>query len=146
MIKNEADNIIDNIAAIRIAMLTTKGEDGQMHSRPMYTLEIDDKERLWFYTNRGTLATREVEDFQQVNIAFADIHAHTYISVSGRAYELDDDQREKELWDPALSAWFPDGPDDNDVRLLVVEMETAAIWDPSKSVMKSGIRFQRASN
>lgn len=144
--KNEIDHIIDNIAAINIAMLTTIGEDGQMHSRPMYTLQVDNKKRLWFYTNKGTVKTRDIHEHQQVNLAYADMHTHTYISLSGRAYEIDDDQRKRDLWDPTLSAWFPEGPDDENVRLLVVEMEDAAFWDSAKSVMKTGIRFTGVDN
>lgn len=139
---HEKEQLVNNIAAIRVAMLTTKGEDGMLHSRPMYTLEIDDKGRLWFYTNKNTLKTKEIEKRQKVNIAYSDMHTHTYISISGRAFEIDDTQRERELWDPALEAWFPNGPYDDNVRLLVVEPENAAFWDKEKSMMKTGLSFK----
>lgn len=144
MERNDIDQIIDNIAAIRIAMLTTKGEDGHLHSRPMYTLEIDDQDRLWFYTEKGTLKTQEIEKQHLVNVAYADMHTHTYISLSGKAYELHDKKRMQELWDPVLESWFPDGPNADNLQLLVVEMEVAAFWDSEDSKMKTGIYFSHA--
>ena len=144
MDRTDVDHVIDNIAAIRIAMLTTVGEDGNLHSRPMYTLEIDDQDRLWFYTREGTLKTREINQRHKVNVAFADMHDHTYISISGTAYEHDDKERIQELWDPSLEVWFPEGAGAGNVRLLVVEMEVAAFWDSKNSIMKNGIAFNRS--
>lgn len=144
MERTEIDEIIDNIAAIRIGMLTTNGEDGHLHSRPMYTLEIDDQDRLWFYTEKGTLKTKEIDNQHLVNVAYADMHTHTYISLGGKAYELDDKKRIQELWDPVLESWFPGGPDADNVQLLVVEMDVASFWDSEGSKMRTGIYFDRA--
>lgn len=137
----ELNHIIDNIAAIRIAMLTTEGSDGTLHSRPMYTLEVDDQDRLWFFTNRETLKLKDIDKHQQVNLAYTDMHSHTYISISGKAFEHDDKVRKKELYDPAIDAWFPEGPESDDILLLVVEMENAVYWDTEKSRMVAGINF-----
>lgn len=139
----EIEHIFDNIAAIRIGMLTSTGEKGELHSRPMYTLEIDDQERLWFFTGKGTLLSKEINEKHQVNIAYADMHSHTYISISGLAYEIDNNKRKNELWDPALEAWFSKGPDSPDVSLMVVELANAAYWEAQESQMKNGIYFQK---
>ena len=137
----ELNHVIDNIAAIRIAMLTTEGSDGLLHSRPMYTLEVDDQDRLWFFTHRETLKLKDIDKHQQVNLAYTDMHTHTYISISGKAYELNDAERKKELYDPAIDAWFPQGPDSDDILLLIVEMENAVYWDTETSKMVAGINF-----
>lgn len=135
------NHVIDNIAAIRIAILTTEGGNGVLHSRPMYTLEIDDQNRLWFYTHRETLKLSDLDHHQQVNVAYADTHTHSYISISGKAYELEDEDRKIELWDPAIEAWFPAGPKSKDIKLLVVEMANATFWDAETATMVSGIDF-----
>ncbi|MGK7390460.1 MAG: pyridoxamine 5'-phosphate oxidase family protein [Candidatus Cyclobacteriaceae bacterium M2_1C_046] len=136
------NHVIDNIAAIRIAILTTEGSDGVLHSRPMYTLEIDDQHQLWFYTNSETLKLSDLDHHQQVNVSYADTHTHSYISICGKAYEIEDEGRKKELWDPAIEAWFPAGPDSEDIRLLVVKMDNATYWDIDSATMVTGIKFK----
>ena len=35
----------------------------------------------------------------------------------------------KELWSPAVEAWFPDGPEDPNVTLLKVDTISGEYWD-----------------
>ena len=136
---NILNQIYDNIAAIGIAMVTTEGCNGSLHSRPMYTLQIDDEDQLWFFTHKDTLKTIELNHHQKVNIAYVDVHSHSYISISGEGHISDDTEKIDELWDPSLEAWFPEGPDSKGIQLLVIKIHSASFWDEKKAVMVTGI-------
>jgi general stress protein 26 len=46
-----------------------------------------------------------------------------------------DKEKMKQLWTPAVKAWFPDGIDDPHLCLLRVDTKQAWYWDNSTSKM-----------
>src|SRR3712207_7360015 len=48
------------------------------------------------------------------------------------AVVVDDPAKKRELWNSAVEAWFPQGPDDDSVVLLKVEADSAEYWDRSE--------------
>ena len=123
------------IKDIRIAMLTTIREDGMPHSRPMAAQQAETDGDLWFFTGWSTHKSREIESLPLVNVAYADLNASTYVSVSGRAQILRDPAKAKELWTPFYRAWFPKGLDDPDLALLKVSVEHVEYWDAPSGTM-----------
>ena len=49
-VKSSLTKLREQITDIRVAMLTTVDEFGDLRSRPMATLEIGDDGDLWFFT------------------------------------------------------------------------------------------------
>ena len=49
--------------------------------------------------------------------------------MTGRARVVDDAAKAKELWNPALKAWFTEGLDDPKLALIEVRIESAGYWD-----------------
>jgi hypothetical protein len=48
-----------------------------------------------------------------------------------------DKEKARELWSPALKAWFPQGVDEPDLVLLNVQVEKAEYWDaPASKVVQ----------
>lgn len=123
------------IHGIRTAMLTTLDERGKMRSRPMATLDGDGDGALWFFTRRSAPKVGEIGHDQRVNVTYADPGSERYISVSGRATLVRDAARAIQLWSPALTAWFPAGPDDRDLALLRVDVDGAEFWDATAGHM-----------
>ena len=124
------------IEGIDFAMLTTAEEDGTLRSRPMSTQQVEFNGDLWFFTRASSPKVEEVERERHVNVSYARPDAQRYISVSGKARLVRDPEKIKELWSPALKAWFPKGLDDPDLALLKVSVEGAEYWDsPSSTVM-----------
>src|SRR5262245_2001392 len=80
------------IKYIRIAMMTTVGEDGMPHSRPMATQQMECDGELWFFTLWSTHKTKEIEENPKVNLAYADPNGNTYVSVSGTSHLLRDEE------------------------------------------------------
>lgn len=119
---------------IRFCMYTTYG-NSRIESRPMTTLDIDDGGNAWFFTSRNTEIGQETNWGESVTLIYADPKNNTYLSVSGTASIVRDEQKKEELWNPMSKAWFPGGKDDPNLVLLKVTTDEAAYWDSHSSQM-----------
>lgn len=128
----------------RIAMLTSIDEDGTLHARPMATLEADFNGTLWFFTNKHSAKVHEVEQDEHVNVAYCDHSDNRYVSVRGLARLSNDADKKAELWNPIHKAWFPDGLEDPELRLLRVVVQRAEFWDSPSSTMVHLAGFAKA--
>ncbi|WP_338871708.1 pyridoxamine 5'-phosphate oxidase family protein [Myxococcus stipitatus] len=117
------------IHGIKVAMMTTVDADGTLHSRPMWTQDHDFDGDLWFITREHSHKVDELDEDHHVNISFADPSRERYVSVSGRCQLVRDPRRMREMWSPALEAWFPQGLDDPELALLRVSVQRAESWD-----------------
>jgi len=130
------------VKAVDICMLTTVDEDGNIHSRPMSNnREIEFDGDLWFFTYGSSHKVDEVGRVAAVNASFADIGSQQYVSLSGRAEVIHDKAKIKELWQPHLRAWFPDGVDTPDIALLRVSVQRGEYWDGSQSFLAHALSF-----
>ncbi len=125
------------IKSVRIAMMTTTTKDDCLRSRPMATQEtpFENDEYLWFFTSRDSGKVEEIEEDHQVNLAYSSTDDNTYVSISGRASTVRDQNKIDELWSPMLKAWFPAGKDDPQIALLRVAPEQAEYWEATSSRM-----------
>ena len=129
---------------IKFTMFTTIGEEGNLYSRPMATLEIDERNfdgRIWFFTDIHSPKVQNLKTDQHVNLAYAQPNDQKYISVAGTARIVNDREKMRELWTTVMKAWFPEGIDDPNIGLICVEVESAELWDspPSKVVQLAGM-------
>lgn len=139
---NTLDNSTDiktlgeKIKGIRIAMMTTIAEDGSLYSRPMATQDMEFDGDLWFFTEAHAPKVGEVEKHQQINLSYTKPDDNRFVSISGTSEIVDDRQKMKDLWNPFVKAWFPNGPEDPNVTLLKVNVQKAEYWDgPSSKVV-----------
>ena len=119
---------------IRFCMYATI-KDGKIESRPMTTLDIDDDGNVWFFTSRQTAIGHETSWNEPVSLIYSDPKNNSYISVSGNASIVNDENKKVELWNPVSKAWFPGGKDDPNLVVLKVTTDEAAYWDSSSSKM-----------
>ena len=122
------------VAEVKIAMLCTR-DDNKFRSRPMSTAQFDDEGNIWFFTNEFSAKADEIEANHQVCLAYSSPSKNTYISINGTAVVVNDGTKMKELYNPILKAWFPEGLDDPKLALLKVIPEGAEYWDSSSSKM-----------
>jgi len=141
--KNGADRtaalkkINELIKDIRIAMLTTAGVDGTLHSRPMATQRSEFAGELWFLTRDDSGKVSEIHRDANVSLTYADGKS-TFVALSGRARVARDQAKIEELWNPMHMAWFPEGKEDPEIRVMRVAVETAEYWDaPSNAVARN---------
>lgn len=133
------------IQGIRIAMMTTATESGELRGRPMATQQADFDGELWFFTDSDSGKVYEIGRENHVNVSYADPGDNRYVSVSGKASVVNDREKVRELWNPIHKAWFPDGPDDPKLTLVKVDVEQAEYWDGPSSTMVQLIGFAKAT-
>ena len=122
------------IKGIDFGMLTTYDADGRLYSRPMsHNGDVEFDGDVWFFTYANSHKVHEIETRPQVNVSFSSPKDQTYVSLSGRAELVRDKAKIKELWTPALKAWFPDGVDTPEIALLKINVEKAEYWDSPSS-------------
>jgi general stress protein 26 len=129
----DIEQVGDLIRGIRVAMLTTVDGDGELHSRPMATQDVDFDGTLWFFTAADSEKAAELERDARVNVSYADEDRSRYVSLSGSARLVRDRERIRELWKPFLKAWFPKGLDDPELALLEVTVTAGEYWDAPSS-------------
>ena len=114
---------------IKVAMLTTLDQDGEMRSRPMATTKISEDGNAYFFTQADSPKIHELEADSKVNISYVDREEEIYVSVSGMASIERNQELINELWSPYLNAWFPEGKSDPNLTLLKVKISKAEYWD-----------------
>jgi general stress protein 26 len=115
----------------RFGMLTVRGADGRLYSRPMTIRngEADHGAVIWFFMSRAGQSVTDLTASPDVNVAYADPASDKYVSVSGTARLVEDPVKKQELWQVADQAWFPDGPEDSDLALVAILVAEADYWD-----------------
>ena len=114
---------------IKIAMLTTITADNKLHSRPMYTFELKDDGIIWMFISKDSRKVTEVEMNSNVVLNYSNPQHDLYISINGKAEISQDKAKINELWSDRFKAWFPNGKEDESIRLLKITPEEAEYWD-----------------
>jgi general stress protein 26 len=123
------------IQDIDIAMFTTESQSGLLRSRPMTTASRNFDGDLWFFTSKDDQRVGDIKANSRVGISYACPSAKNYVSISGTASLVDDEQKFEALWRDDLKEWFPDGLESTDLSLIEVQVDYAEYWDHSQSVM-----------
>ncbi|WP_460996653.1 pyridoxamine 5'-phosphate oxidase family protein [Spirosoma harenae] len=132
----EIETLRDKIKGIRVAMMTTLSEDGNFHTRPMATQEMEDDGTMWFFAYDNAPKINEVDKNSQVTLSFSDSGSETYVVTYGYSEVVKDKAKMDELWSDALNTWFPKGKDDPSIVLLKVTTQAGEYWDhPGGKVM-----------
>jgi general stress protein 26 len=125
----------DKINEVRTAMLTTYNPETGFHSRPMGTADVDENGDIWFFTNEYSPKASEISVENTVSLTYSDTKNHTYLSIVAEASLVDDKAKMKELWNPFIKAFFPDGLEDPKLTLIKLTPTDAEYWDSSSSSM-----------
>jgi general stress protein 26 len=128
----------------RFAMLTTQEDGGVLRSRPMTTVAREFDGTLWFFAKSDSAAAWAVGTHRQVCLSYCDEDDMDFVSVAGPAVVVTDTAAKKELWNPAVQAWFPEGPDSPYNVLIEVTAEHAEFWDSKSSRLVQLFSMARA--
>jgi general stress protein 26 len=133
MTSDRGREAIPEIAAlinkIDICHLATRGDDGELHARPMSNNgEVEWDGRSWFFAPADGRLVAELRADPAAVAAYRAGEAYDFISVSGRAVVETDPELKKQYWQAELERWFPNGPDDPNVALIRLDAENAEWW------------------
>ncbi len=144
---NSHETLWNLIKDIRFGMLTHRTSGGMLHSHPLTTQNrgLDDQAELYFFIAKEGELYERLQTDGSVNVAYADPGADSYVSLSGQARFSDDQEKKKTLWSPMSKAWFPEGPSDPNLALLVIKLQHAEYWDVDESKMVQLLKMAKAA-
>lgn len=134
--------VAELIEGNRFGMFTTTDLSGTLTSRPMALQEVEFDGDLWFFTARDSRKVSHLSAAPQVNVTVGS--GSTWVSLTGDASVVDDLAKKQELWNGAVEAWFPDGPDDLNVILVKVNGRSAEYWDSPGGRVATAVSFAKA--
>lgn len=124
------------IKDVRVAMLVTYPVSGsgvgKPHIRPMYTQKVEPDAfagELWFMSDAQSSKVAEISANQRVALTYAAPDKNRYIVVHGYADCERNPEKARELWNIHAKGWWPGGPEDPNLLLVRVVVESAEYWD-----------------
>jgi general stress protein 26 len=130
--QKELWDLLDDFA---FCMATTHDGD-TMRSRPMSPRVDRDAGVIRFLVESATPMTAQIEQDQDISLAFIAPTDRNFISVSGTASISQDRALIKRLWNKAADAWFVGGPEQANVVAVTVDPSYAEFWDGESSNIK----------
>ena len=118
------DEFWTRIDDVRAGLLAADGE------RPVPMAPQADKgeQAIWFITVAGSAADRAAKSGGEASFHVADPKANLYANVWGKLDESRDSAKLDEMWSAMAAAWFPEGRDDDTIRLVRFTPHDAEIW------------------
>lgn len=141
---DDTAKIWDIIETIDICMLTTS-TGGSLRARPMSSHAERKTHNIFFLTDASGAKDEELRQDPRACLAFSEPKNNTYLSVSGRADVVRDTAKIKELWDKDAEAFWPNGPEDPNIRLVRFQPEMAEFWDGPSSTIVAGLKMLAAN-
>lgn len=133
--------VADLIEKSPICMITTIGPEGRLLSRPMTRQNTDFDGTLRLLAPRSGGLVDEIAANSQVNVSVQS--SGGFVSLAGQATVDDSREAVEENWNPAVDAWFPEGP--GSATSILVRAEAAEYWDSSGSTIAHIASFVRAA-
>lgn len=127
-----------------VCMFTTVDKESHVRSRPLTTADIDDDGNIWFFTNEFSEKIHELSTDNSVNLIYANPDKNKYLNIRGSCVVVVNKQKNEELWNPFMKAWFPSGLDDPKLCLLKVMTEEAFFWNSSANRMVVAFNMLKA--
>lgn len=114
----------DRIEDVNVGMLSGPDTD----PRPMAHHARQDDGALWFLTANHTDIGEDAAAGKDARYQIISGDAKIYAVVDGTLAVETDRNKLDEIWSPMDAAWFEDGKDDPDVRLVRFTPKSAEIW------------------
>ncbi|MGY9048198.1 hypothetical protein P775_08705 [Puniceibacterium antarcticum] len=104
---------------------------GSARAVPMSPYADPDANAIWFITAKDTDLAKAAESSAEASFAVADSKSNLYATVDGQVTQVDDSDKLDELWNAVAAAWFEDGREDDDIRLIRLTPTKAEVWATS---------------
>lgn len=124
-----------------ICMFATHYNADSLAARPMSTQDVDEEGVFWFFSQASSNLNAAIKSDDRVQLFYANKANAEYLSVSGTATIIKDEQKAKELWSTWVKTWFTGGPDDPELTIIKVEPGDAYYWDTKHNKMVSMLKI-----
>jgi len=141
--QESVEKVCELIRDVKVAMLTTSGEDVTLHSRPMYTQQTDFDGDVWFATSKSSSLIKQLMTNTAVLVQYADPESQRFVILAGEAAVVDEQDKKDELWNPIFEMYWKGGPTDPNLTLVHLASHPVDYWDsPARSAPFSVPRFR----
>ena len=121
--------IAEQLRRIDTCMLATRGDDGELHARPMSNNgEVEWDGSSWFFAPSDGRLVAELRRDPSTLATYRADDRFAWVALSGSASIVDDPRAKRERWLSELDRWFPNGPEDPNVTLIRVDATAAQWW------------------
>lgn len=132
--KSDIERIWDIVEKAGVGMMTTRFSGG-LRSRPVEPRLDREAGLIRIVTDVRGLKDDEIERWPDVNLVAVCEADKAYLSIAARAAVTRDPAMAKRIWHKSDDLWWS-GPDDPNVRVLVLTPSLAELWDgPSSSLV-----------
>lgn len=132
--QEKLQEVIENF---HTAMLVTQDTTGALVARPMAIADHDHETgTLVFSTSSETGKVSEIRADEEVAVIMQS--SSRYVSLSGTARISNDREKIRALFKKDWEIWFPEGPEQSDLRLILFTPATGEYWDLSGG---KGLKF-----
>ena len=115
------------ISGFDTAMLVTRTLDGALRARPLSIADKSGDGTMYFSTAIESGKVHELDHDHHVAVVLQG--SGKYVSLTGEARIERDRALIEQLWSESWRVWFPKGPTDPSLCLLVFEPREADYWD-----------------
>lgn len=143
MTENPEARVWDILEKSSVGMLTTHGAHG-LRARPLDARPDRDAGVIQFVTDVRGLKDDEIEADARVCFTVIDSGDNAYLSITGRASVTRDNITAARIWKKTDDVWWPDGPRDQNLRVLTIEPIKAELWDGPASRLAAAYEFAKA--
>ncbi|MGV8969802.1 MAG: pyridoxamine 5'-phosphate oxidase family protein [Microbacteriaceae bacterium] len=139
---HDIDKINDIVSSTKFAIVTTRTRSGELHSRPLASLEKEFDGTLWFFTEDPSAKTEDIAADKNVSVTF--VSGMSSVSIAGTAEVTRDQEMIDTFWNPWAESWFDGGRTDPTVALLRIEASTATYWSTDKPAVIRAVEVVKA--
>ena len=141
--QNDIHRVWDIVEKAGVGMLTTRFAGG-LRARPVEPRFNRDHGLIRFVTDVRGLKDDEIENSPDVGLVVISPADKAYASIAGRATVARDPAAAKKIWRSTDNVWWPGGPDDPNVRVIVLTPSLAELWDGPASSMVAAFELAKA--
>ena len=131
------------VEKVAVGMLTTRFPGG-LRARPLEPRVDRDEGTIRFVTDVRSAKDDELAAAPDACLIVIDAKDKAYLSITGRAAVFHDRDLAAQIWKKTDDAWWPEGPDDPNVRVLEFYPATAELWDGPASKIVAAFEFAKA--
>ena len=133
----DRDRVWDVIERSSVGMLTTRFGGG-LRARPLDARPDREAGLIFFVIDVRGLKDDEVKAWPDVCFVVVYSDEKAYLSITGEAAVFYDEAVLRKIWKESDDVWWPNGPYDENVRILRLEPRVADLWDgPACSAVAS---------
>jgi general stress protein 26 len=131
------------VEQVGVGMLTTRFAGG-LRARPVEPRLDRAANLIRVVTDVRGLKDDEIVRSPDVALVVIDAKDKAYLSITGRAEVTRDANLARRIWLKTDDVWWPDGPDDPNVRVIEIAPSLAELWDGPSSSMVAAYEMTKA--